>query len=104
MDKPEDNYLKNFGMMIPATAINQLRGCEVMGATRQEFDDFKKWFEEQKYQQLQLNGVDIDMWVRRTALVHDHVGYSIQDLFRRWKENPPQSGYGYTSFEIKDFK
>lgn len=97
----KDDYLKNFGMLIPATATYQLRGCEIVGATAQEFSVFKEWFEGDKYQQVQLNGVNLDMWVRRTDLIHDYIGYSIQRLFNEWKKNPPQTGYGFTFFEIK---
>lgn len=95
------DYLKNFAMVIPSTAIYQFKGYQIFRATAKEFDEFKKWFEGQKYQQVQLNGSDLDMWVRRTDLVHDHIGYSLQNLFDNWKANPPKTGYGFTSFEIK---
>lgn len=101
MGEIADNYMKNFAMIIPKTAIYLLNGCRVVGATKQEFDDFKKWFEGQHYQQLQLNGMGLDMWARYNDLVIDHIAYSMQHLFINWKNNPPSTdGYGYREFEI----
>lgn len=87
-EKKNDSYLENFGMIIPTTAVYQLNGYCIFGAAAQEFENFKKWFEGQRYQQVQLNGRNLDMWIRYNDMGIDHIGYSIQELFKRWKENP----------------
>jgi hypothetical protein len=48
-DLPKDDYLKNFAIMFPTTAVYQLRDCNIFGATWQEFGEFKAWFEGQHY-------------------------------------------------------
>lgn len=84
-------FMENFAMIIPKTAIYQLNGVSIFGATKEDFDGFKKWFESQNYQQLQLNGQNLDLWIRYNDMVIDSIGYSLQNLFKQWKENPPSN-------------
>lgn len=101
-NQPDGGYRKNFGIMIPQTALYQLRGYYITGATQEEFDRFESWFEQQRYEQLQLRGISIDMWIRWNDIVVDHIGYSIQHLFENWKENPPsKGGYEWTTHTFK---
>jgi hypothetical protein len=98
---PEEVF-KNFALMIPTTAIYQLQGYTIYGAAGQEINDFKKWFDGQNFQQLQLNGMPLDMWIRYNDMIVDQVGHTLQGLFNNWKQNQPaQDGFTMTTHTYK---
>ncbi len=102
MKEPADDHLKNFALLMPKTAILLFNGCTISGGTGKEYKDFKEWFEKQRYQQLSLGEMKVDIWIRHNDLIVDHVGYSMQNLFNNWKTDPPKEvGYSFRSFSIK---
>ncbi len=92
---------QNFAIAIPQTATYLLSGCAVMNATKEEWNDFKVWFDKEGFLQLGVGQWKWDIWGRHNDLVVDGVCRTLQGWFNEWKKRPLGKGFSYSFHSFK---